>query len=119
MNLPLPAVLTITAFIAVALIAVPLIVISIRREKRLIADGIEVDAVVIRVKSRREDGHTRYYPTIRYTSVDGITHEASINVRTNFPVGRRLRVKYLPPKYDYVAFVSQEIEPSYREPCDL
>lgn len=81
-----------------------------RREKEIYENGYEVDAVVFKVETSYDhDSHRRsYYPYVKYIGDDGHEHEARVNVCTNFPYGRRMRVKYLPSRYDYVVFVSQE-----------
>lgn len=101
--------------IAILAIGIPLAIViavllrsAILRERELQNHGILADAVVVRCESRRSDGHTRYTPYVRYY-VDGQEHEAVVNVSSNFPVGRKMKIKYIPEKWDYVAFVSQEL----------
>lgn len=107
--LPTGIIVMLALGIPLAIIVTVLVTKTFRLENELLQDGIIADAVVVRCRAKRKDGKKRYYPTVRYRASDGKEHEASINVRTNLPVGRKLKIKYLPGKYDYVAFVSQEL----------
>ena len=101
--------------IAMIVLGVPLAIVmtvllrkALRLERELQENGIVADAVVVRCESRRSDGRIRYSPYVRYVA-GGVEHEAALNLRSNLPIGRKLKIKYLPGKWDYVAFVSQEL----------
>lgn len=81
---------------------------ALRQEKELQENGIVADAVVVRCESRLDDGRRRYSPYVRYVA-GGEEHEAALNLRSNLPIGRKLKIKYVPGKWDYVALVSQEL----------
>lgn len=75
-------------------------------------EGIEIDSIVCRVEEKWDiDSHKRYYNAyVKYIGDDNLEHEALLNVRNNFPYGRKVKIKYLPTKYDYAIFLSQELE---------
>ena len=101
--------------IAMLVIGIPLAIVMIvltrkalRLERDLQENGIVADAVVVRCESRRSDGRIRYSPYVRYVA-GGKEHEAAINVACNFPIGRKVKIQYIPSKWNYVAFVSQDL----------
>ena len=83
-----------------------------KKEKQIYEKGIEVDSVVSRIESRMRShhstGHT-YHCYVKFTGNDGNEHEALLNLCSNLPIGRKVKIKYLPPKYDQAVFVSQEL----------
>ena len=52
---------------------------------------------------------TIYRCYVKYFGDDNLEHEATLNANLNAPIGRKIRIKYMPGKYDYVVFVSQEL----------
>lgn len=101
--------------VAMLVIGIPLAVVmavlirkALLRERELQEDGLVADAVVVRCESHLSDGHRRYSPYVKYVA-GGEEHEAALNLRSNLPIGRKLKIKYVPGKWDYVAFVSQEL----------
>lgn len=109
---PTMSIILLVVFIIV-IIAVIAIAISaaIKKEKQIYQEGIEVDSVVSRSESYfNRDHDVRYRSFVKYVGNDNLEHEAILNVRTDLPVGRKVRIKYLPGKYDEAVFVSQEIE---------
>lgn len=104
-----------TGLLVMLMIGIPLAVAmavlirkALLRERELQEEGIVADAVVVRCESHLSDGRTRYTPYVRYVA-GGEEHEAALNLRSNLPIGRKLKIKYVPGKWDYVAFVSQEL----------
>lgn len=100
--------------IAFGLVIVVSVALAVAKERKIEKYGIEVDALVTRIESRYDyDSHkTNYYPYAEYVGDDNEKHEARVNVSINFPIGRKLKIKFLPSKYDYVIFVSQQIDES-------
>ena len=84
---------------------------SINFEKNMEVNGIETDAVVSKViLSDRDINSKRFDTYVSFTGDDKNMHEGRlINVSFNFPVGRKMRIKYLPGKYDLCILVSQEV----------
>lgn len=80
--------------------------------KKIYNEGIEANSVVSKIERNYDTNNHRYYylAYVKYIGDDNIEHEALLNVKTNFPYGRKIKIKYLPPKYDYVVFVSQELD---------
>lgn len=80
-------------------------------EKRVYAEGVEVEGVVVRnVYHFSADHASRYTCYVRYRGNDGNDHEGALNISTDLPIGRKVKVKYLPEKYENVVFVSQVVE---------
>lgn len=94
-------------------IVIPLIIVTLKREKEIYENGLEADGVVSRVESRmaRIRNGLEYFPYIRYVGDDGQEHEGLLNVSVQFKIGRKMRIKYLPGRYDEVRFISQEFDP--------
>ena len=82
---------------------------AVKKERKIHENGIEVDSVVVRNESRLRDGSRRYTSFVKFMGDDGTEHECSLNYSGHMPIGRKVRIKYLPGKYDYVVFVSQEL----------
>lgn len=102
------ATLIIIAFLAIVVVAIK---IAIKKEKDVYSYGIEVDSVVVNCERYfSEDNTSRHHCYVKYVGDDGIEHKGLLNTRTTLPVGRKVRVRYIPGKYDEVVFVSQEIE---------
>lgn len=104
-----------TGLAVMLIIGIPLAIamaVLIRRallhEKEIQEDGLVADAIVVRCESTLSDGRRRYSPYVRYVA-GGEEHEAALNLRSNLPIGRKLKIKYVPGKWDYVVFVSQEL----------
>ena len=89
-------------------------VIASNNEKKILKEGIKVDSTVCRViEDWDPNDHRRYYRSfVKYIGNDNLEHEALISARCNLPYGRKVKIKYLPPKYDYAIFISQELEGS-------
>lgn len=104
-------IIVLSAIIIVGFVALIMLLINTaaKRERRIYDEGVETTSVVDRVDVRTEGGARRYYPRVLYKGVDGEYHLGSLNVRTNLPIGRRVRIKYLPNNFERVVFVSQEI----------
>ena len=95
--------------LALCIFAVVVIRWTLRREKLIQENGIETDAIVIKDETYRSNGRTRHKTHVLFTGIDGKTHLCVLGYAGGMPVGRKLRVKYLPGEYDYVSFVSQEL----------
>lgn len=92
-------------------ISIPLIIKAVRQTKRLQEEGYEVDAIVIASESQLADTASgrRHANTVRYKALDGKEYEAHLSYAGAMPVGRKLRIKYLPEDTGYVLFVSQNL----------
>lgn len=99
--------------IAIILFMIIIINIALKREKEIEVKGIETDAIVSKVEYDVE--YQRYTAYVKYIGDDEKEHEAIINVATNFPYGRKIRIKFLPGKYSYVIFVSQQLDQNCME----
>lgn len=97
-------------FIVFFALAFTLIHFATKRENEVYSDGIEVDSIVSRSGHYIKFGETKYRTFIKYMGDDGIEHEGRLNAATDLPVGRKVRIRYLPGKYDEVVFVSQELD---------
>lgn len=98
--------------IVVVIVVVVIVAVVLSKEKKIEKYGIEADAVVTKVYARRNSDRLAgfdYFPYVGYIGDDNQKHEARLNCNFNPPIGRKMRVKYLPGKYDYVIFISQEI----------
>lgn len=96
---------------AVAVAVIVGIVFTVKRNKKILENGIEVEAVVSRIvtdwneddNGNREKTETYY---VRYRTDDGQTVEAKLsNPPAHCFEGTKLRVKYLPEKPKYVVAV--------------
>ena len=100
--------------IAVIVVAVAIgFVYSYQRSKKIDQNGIEVDAVVSRIKETEtedSDGNhtTEYDYYVKYRTEAGETVEAKLGNPPRFITeGTSLRVKYLPEKPKYVLMVKK------------
>ena len=103
-------------YIIIAVIVIGIIasfVVSAKRSKAINERGIEVDAVVSRIKEvegEDNDGNrtVEYVYYVKYQNESGETVEAKLGNPPNFLMeGTKLRVKYLPEKPKYVLRVKQ------------
>lgn len=73
--------------------------------------GIETEAVVLRNYSKAIEGNKEAkhkmiaYTYVNYVDTDGNTHEATLNISTNFLPGDKVKIKYLPANYEYAMLV--------------
>lgn len=103
--------LFLTIFGIVAIMFIFIIVIAIKKEKQIYQNGIETNGVVDKVEQYYDRNHnSRYRCYIKYIGDDNLEHLGLLNVRTNLPYGRKVKIKYVSGKYNEVVFVSQEIE---------
>ena len=95
---------------AVVIAAVAIFFVA-KRYNAIKKNGVEVDAVVSRIKEEEntdDDGHVNYTYTyyVRFTAQDGKSVEAKLNhAPRNTREGDTLRVKYLPEKPKYALLV--------------
>lgn len=86
---------------------------AVKKEQNIHENGIETDGIVVDCKSYLANGKTvsvtRHTTIVEFTGNDGKRHQCKLNYSGKMPVGRKMRIKYLPGKYDYIVFVSQEI----------
>lgn len=112
MEANVPVILMIGFAVSFLILAGILIKYALKKEKAIYQNGIETDSVVSRVDYRltgnRGSGR-HYYCYVTFTGDDGLEHEALLNLASNLPIGRKVRIKYLPPKYDQAVFISQEL----------
>ena len=102
------SILIIVIFLTIVTTAVK---IASKKEQNIYTTGIEVESVVAKCEHYFDRDHdSRYRCYVKYVGNDNLEHEGLLNVRTNLPIGRTVRVKYLPGKYEEVVFVSQEID---------
>lgn len=102
--------LVVFAILIIVVIAIA-INVAMKKEKQIYQEGTEVDSVVTRSESYFDSKHNvRYRSFVKYVDDNNLEHEAILNVRTDLPIGRKVRIRFLPGKYDQVVFVSQEIE---------
>ena len=103
-------------YIAIAIFAIAVIagaVYVIKRNQKINQNGIEVDAVVSRVKEIEKDNddgshETEYEYFVRYQNQSGESVEAKLGNPPRFLAeGTQLRVKYLPEKPKFVLRVKQ------------
>lgn len=103
-------------YIAIAIIVVAAaigFVFNYKRSKAINENGIEVDAVVSRVKEIEKDtdngGHEYEYEYfVKYRAQSGEMVEAKLGNPPRFLTeGKQLRVKYLPEKPKYVLMVKK------------
>lgn len=78
--------------------------ITVRKIKR---DGLDAEAVVSRYTvSTDSDGDDTYTWYAEYRTLEGETVEGTVaNPKKGIEVGRRMRIKYLPEKKNYLVFV--------------
>ena len=94
-----------------AIAAVIGIVYVVKRNNAIKKNGVEVDAVVSRIKeteTANDDGSfdTTYTYYVKFRNQDGQTVEAKLGNAPGFTrEGDRLRVKYLPEKPKYAILV--------------
>ena len=99
-------------FVAFIIFAI-LIYYSYKMENNILQNGIETDAVVTKVTAVYDSDRIdkrRYTAYAKFIGDDTNEHEAVLSASINFPYGKKLRVKYLPGKYDYCVVVSQEVD---------
>lgn len=92
------------------LLSILVIRMAIKKEQNIYENGLEVWGEVSRCEhSLDHDLDSRYHSYIKYIGNDALEHEGLLNVRTNLPIGRKIKVKYIPQKYEEVVFVCQEL----------
>lgn len=96
--------------IIMAIFSFIIMIYAIRREKKIYKYGIEVEAVVtnvVRWKTYEKTAKCRieYTTSVEYVGDDNQKHEALLNCRAHFSKGTKLKVKYLPGKYNYVVLI--------------
>lgn len=100
-------------FVSIAAIFMIIVSISVKiaynKQMDIYNNGIQTSAVVSRVDSRMSDGEDLSICYVTYTAIDGKEHESALNARGEFPIGRKMVIRYLPDKYDLVTFVSQDL----------
>lgn len=103
-------------YVVIGVIAVAVIIgfiFNYKRSKAINERGIEVDAVVSRIKEvegQDNDGNrtTDYEYFVKYQNESGETVEAKLGNPPRFLIeGKQLRVKYLPEKPKYVLTVKK------------
>lgn len=100
-------ILIIAAFIGIVTTATK---IASRKESAINTSGIETDSVVVKCDHYfNRDQDSRYRCYVQYLGNDGVEHEGLLNIQTNLPVGRKVRIRYIPRQYDSVVFISQEL----------
>lgn len=97
-------------FIVFFALAFTLIRFATKKEDEVYSKGIEVDSTVSRSESYLQYGNHKYRTFVKFIGDDDVEHEGRINVATNLPAGRKVRIRYLPGQYDEVVFVSQELD---------
>ena len=96
-------VVIVIVIIAVAMVAI----VNTKRNKTIHENGVEVDAVVSRIREVRHvdddgDSDVSYEYYVRFQAERGETVEAKLgNPPVNITEGTQLRVKYLPDKPKY------------------
>ncbi len=98
----------IVSILAVIIVTVAIIAYkaAMRQNAEIQQNGICVDSVVVS-NTRKDD----YYRTVvRFTGDDGQEHDCALSYRGGMPIGRKVRIQYIPGKYNNVLFVSQEVE---------
>lgn len=104
-------ILTIVSILIVFLtVIITAVMIAGEKEKNIYENGLEVESIVVRCEHYFTSDHdSRYHCYVKYEGNDGLYHEGLLNVRTDLPVGRKIRIRYLPEKYNEVVFVSQKL----------
>lgn len=92
-----------------SIIFIPLIVLIIldnKKRKEIEEKGIITDAYISKVDTISDDdygvSHVRYTCYVKFIGDDGKEHETTIGTSTNMSYGRKIKIKYVPGKYDYV-----------------
>ena len=73
--------------------------------------GVKTEATVVRNSWRYNSGPREYICYVEYLDEDNQKHEAELDavlVRP-IPVGRIIKIKYIPPEYKKVVFLSREV----------
>ncbi len=96
--------------IIMAIFSIIGIIYAIRREKKIYKYGIEVEAVVTsvfkwKITEGTRKGRIEYNTSVEYVGDDNQKHEATLNCNAHFSKGTKLKVKYLPGKYNYVVLI--------------
>ena len=81
-----------------------------KKEDEIYTQGIEAQAVVSSNEMYYRNGNRRYNCFVEFTGDDDMRHKGHLNVSTDLPIGRRVRIRYLSGKYENVVFVAQELD---------
>lgn len=108
MNTIIPLLIILFSAVFLGLVFI-LVRIAMKRENKVYEQGIEVDSVVSRIKPHLSDGKRRYSCYVRFFDENGMECEALLNVRSNLPIGRSVRIRYLPENPKEAVFISQEL----------
>lgn len=103
-------------FIIFGVLAVAIITVAIIAARKAMNElndirqnGICVDSVVCSCEEYTRDHKTRYRTKVRFTGPNGETEERELDYVGGMPVGRKVRIQYIPGKYQRVVFISQQI----------
>lgn len=93
--------------IIMAIFCLIMIIFVIIRYIKIRKYGIEVDAVVTnvvrwKITEGTRKGKTDYTTSVKYVGDDNQEHEATLQCKAHFSKGEKLKVLYLPGKYNYV-----------------
>ena len=91
--------------VVIVIAGITVLVKAMRTSGKIYMEGVEADSVVVRTEP---SGKGRCSSYVEYVGDDGAKHESLLNV--DLPVGRKVRIKYIPGKFDEVVFISQELE---------
>ena len=96
--------------IILAIYFVIMIIYSVHRELKIMKSGIEVEAVVtsvsyLKITEGARKGRRDYFTNVEYVGDDNEKHEATLNCNAHFSKGTKLKVKYLPGKYNHVVLI--------------
>ena len=81
-----------------------------KKEDEIYTQGIEAQAVVSSNEMYYRNGNRRCNCFVEFTGDDGMRHKGRLNLSTDLPIGRRVRIRYLPGKYENVVFMAQELD---------
>lgn len=97
-NAPLMAFGVVFALFASIFVVIGLVMLN--TERLLEKEGVRTDATVLSVRKETSGGRnssTTYYPTLRFTDVDGESHTIDYHINTdNYAIGSDISIIYLP-----------------------
>lgn len=82
---------------------------ALSRDKQIREDGLYAIGVVVRCETKKHNGTTRHTPYISYIGNDCQEHICTLSCSCNMPIGRRVKIQYLPGQYDYALFIEQDL----------
>lgn len=80
---------------------------QIDETNKILAEGTETEAVVSKTDHTNTQNGRHYSSYAKFIGDDKIEYETLLSVGGELRIGEKIKIKYLPGKYDYAMFVQR------------